>query len=68
MWMSALFGGKISDFSKVMVCPHGQVVLSQCGHIRTRERGQFFAILCERPLWTAPYDLLSKCLSMEIQN
>jgi len=34
---------KTSDFSKYMVCPHGQ------------ERVQFSAILYWRPLWTAPY-------------
>jgi len=37
----ALFGEKNSDFSKFMVCPH-------------RQRGQFFAILSGRPLWTVP--------------
>jgi len=31
MWTSALFGAKNSDFSKFMVCPHGQGGLSQCG-------------------------------------
>jgi len=49
MWTSAVFGVKMSDFSKIMVCPHGRGVLSQCG-----QGGQFFAILCGRPLQTAP--------------
>jgi len=35
------------------MCPHGQGGLSQCGILRTREMGQFFAILCGRISWTA---------------
>jgi len=34
----------LQDFSKSMLCTHGQ-------------GGQFFAILCGRLLWTAPYDI-----------
>jgi len=46
---------KTSDFSKFIVCPHGQRGLSHC---RQGEGGggQFFAILCWRLLWTAPND------------
>jgi len=47
---------KTSDFSKFMVCPHGQggrgfePVRTFC------EQGdQFFAFMCRRPLWMAPY-------------
>jgi len=41
-----------------MVCPHGQGGrrLSQYGHFSNKGGGdKFFAILCGRPLWTAPY-------------
>jgi len=34
---------KTANFLKFMVCPHGQ-----------GGRVDFFAILCGRPLWTAP--------------
>jgi len=38
-----------------MVCPQRQGV-SQCGHFADNGGGgQFFVILCERLLWTAPY-------------
>jgi len=45
-----------SDFSKYMVCPHGQgggvePVRTFCGE---GKRGSIFAILCGRPLWMAP--------------
>jgi len=51
MRTSALFGAKTSDFSKLMVCPHGQ------GRV-----DQFFAILCGRLLWTVPdYMYLKWC-------
>jgi len=58
MQTSALFGAKTSDFSKFMVCPHGQGGGDE--PVRTffgqGERGsQFFADSCGRPLWTAPY-------------
>jgi len=45
MRTSALFGKKISDYSKLVVCPHGQEgegELSLCG--------QFFVISCRRPI------------------
>jgi len=45
MWTSALFGAKIIGFFEI----HGMSA-------RTRGEGQFFAILCGRPLWTAPYN------------
>jgi len=48
---------KTSDFSKFIVCPHGQGGrgLSQCGNFVDNGRGgQFFEILCRHPLWTAP--------------
>jgi len=35
-----------------MVCPHEQGRFSQCGQ---GGKGQFFAILCGRLLWTASY-------------
>jgi len=53
---------KTLDFLQFMVCLHGQGVrgLSQCGQ---GERGQFFAILCRRPLWTVPkFILYNQCL------
>jgi len=40
-----------------MVCPHGQGG-GRVELVRTRGRGQFFAILCGRPLCTAPNDQL----------
>jgi len=33
MRTSALFGAKTSDFLKILMCPYGKVVLSQCGHL-----------------------------------
>jgi len=46
MRASALFGAKHVRFMKCM----------EEEPVRTRERrGQFFAILCGRPLWTASY-------------
>jgi len=48
--MSTLFGAKKTlDFSKFMVCPHGQEGrgLRQC-----EQGGQFFSILCGRFFWT----------------
>jgi len=49
---SAYFGAKTSDFSKFMVCPHGQERLSQCDIFRKRVEGcQFFAdVFNGRPL------------------
>jgi len=42
-----------------VVCPHGQGEeegLSQCGNFSDKGgKGQFFTILCERLLLTAPY-------------
>jgi len=49
--MPTLFGAKSSDFSKFMVCPHGQGGMSQC---EQGGGGQFFGILCGRLLWTIP--------------
>jgi len=43
MRTSALYDAKTLDFLKFMVCPHGH----------EERRGQFFAILCGRPLYTA---------------
>jgi len=45
MRTSILFGAKTSDFSKFMVCPHGQGMrgLNQCG---LRERGINFSRFC----------------------
>jgi len=56
MLTSALSGAKTLDFSKFIVCPHGQggEGLSQCGHFADKEGGdQFFSILCGRLVWTA---------------
>jgi len=49
------FGEKTSDFSKFVVCPHGQE-RREVEPVRTfsGQGGQFFAMLCRRPLWTAP--------------
>jgi len=53
MWRSALFCSKPSDLSKFMVCPRGQAGVEP---VQTKGEGsQFFAILCERIFWTAPY-------------
>jgi len=54
---SALFWNKF--FSKFMVCPHGKKGegLSQCRHFADKgEKGLIFVILCERLIWTAPYE------------
>jgi len=58
MRTSTLFGVKNSDFSKFMVCPHGQGERGsrQYGHFSDKGRvhgGQFFTISCGRLLWTA---------------
>jgi len=51
MQMSILFDAKTSAFLKFMVCLQGQVEVKP---VRTRRReGQFFTILCGRPLWIA---------------
>jgi len=42
-------------FSKFMMCRYGQGGLSQCGHLADKRGGvNILAILCRRPLWTAP--------------
>jgi len=51
MRTSVLFDAKNSDNSGYMVCPRGQEGSTL---VETRERGQFFPILCRRLLWTAP--------------
>jgi len=46
-----------SDFSKFMMCPHGQRdrELSQSGHFANKgEESLFYSILCRRLLCTAP--------------
>jgi len=49
---------KTSDFSKFMMCPHGQgergvkPERTLCG--QGGEAVNFFALLCGRPLWTVP--------------
>jgi len=43
------------DFSKIMVCPHGQGGLRQCGYFQTKKRGQIFVILLGRLLRTLRY-------------
>jgi len=63
--MSALFGAKTLDFSKFMVCPHGQRGLSQYRHLADKgvNFSQFCAdVLYERPLsWKlhSSYKILS---------
>jgi len=58
MRTSALFGVINCGFFEiygVSARSRGKVGLSQCGHFADKEGGgQFFAILCERLLWTAP--------------
>jgi len=50
MWTSALLGAKKTlGFSQFMVSPQGK------GGWARGEGDKFFAILYERPLWTAPY-------------
>jgi len=54
----ALFGAENFGFSKFTKYPHRQGGgLSQYGHFENKGgRDDFFAILCGRPLWTAPND------------
>jgi len=59
MRTSKLFGAKkITVFSKFMVCLHEQGRVEPVTFCGQGERSQFFAILCGRLLWTAPYDIL----------
>jgi len=51
MRTSALFCAK--NLSKFMVCPHEQGGKRVVEPIQRGEGGQFFSILCGRPLWTA---------------
>jgi len=57
---------KTSDFSKFLVCPHGQGRgggVSQCGYFVDKERGgKFFAIL------SFMYGPLSKPLAVAVQR
>jgi len=49
MWTPHFLAQKNSNFSKFMVCPHGQGrerELSQCGHFADKE-SQFFAVLTD---------------------
>jgi len=56
MWMSALFGAKIIGFFEIYgVSARTRGVKSVRTFFGKGERGQFFAILCRRLLWTAPY-------------
>jgi len=57
MRTSALFGAKTPDFSKFMMCPHGQGErgLEPVRKFSDKGRGQFFKIFCGRPLRTAPH-------------
>jgi len=50
MWTSALFGVKNIVFSKFMACPYGH---GGWACVDKEWGGQFFAILCGRPSWTA---------------
>jgi len=69
MWTSALYGAKNIRFFEIYgVSARTGGGLSQCEHFADKERGsQFFAILCERPLSTAPNKLLNVKL-MAFQN
>jgi len=60
MRTSACLMQRISDFSKFMVYPHGQVGLNQSVRFSNKVGGQFFVILYGRLLWTAPnFEFLS---------
>jgi len=54
MRTSALFGAKTFKFFKIYGVSARTRGLSSADILRTRGRGQFFAILCRRLLWTAP--------------
>jgi len=57
MRTSALFGGKNFGIFEIYGMSARTRGLSQCGHFADKCEGdQFFAILCGRPLWTAPSD------------
>jgi len=64
MQTSALFGAKSIGFFKI----YGVSVqtkeggLSQCKHFANKGEGQFFAILCECPLWTDPLTVPTKAV------
>jgi len=54
MRTSALFGAKNFGFFEIYGVSARAGGLSQCGHFS--DKGvNFFAILCGRPLWTAPF-------------
>jgi len=57
MQTSALFSAKTSDFSKFMVCPHGQGGggLSQCGHFSDKERRSIFRDFVRASFTDGPY-------------
>jgi len=55
MRTSALFSAKSIRFFEIYGVSARARRLSQCGHFADKEGGgQFLAILCGRPLWTAP--------------
>jgi len=56
MWTSALFGTKTPDFSKFMVCPHGQERegWSNADILRTRGKGINFSQFCTNVFYRRP--------------
>jgi len=54
MRTSSLFGAKIPDFSKFMVCPHGQGELSRAEILRTRRRKSILSRFCADVLYGCP--------------
>jgi len=50
MRTSALFSAKKSGFFEIMVCPHGQGRLSQCGYFADKGRGFCADVFYGRPL------------------
>jgi len=58
--ISAFFGAKNNFRNLWCVRTDKGEGLSQCGHLWTRGRGKFFAILCGGLLWMAPNKLFRK--------
>jgi len=46
---------KTLDFSKFMVCPHGQERLSQCGHFADKRRGSVFRDFMRTSFMVGPF-------------
>jgi len=56
MWTSAIFCSKTIEFFEIYGVPERtKGGLCQCGYFADKGGGDyFFAILCGRPIWTAP--------------